>query len=107
MELIDLIPEGRENAIGRKYLVKKCVHYGLVPGNIKDTDRAVRILIENARREHTILNLSDGKGYFRPTKDDVGCLRAYINQEDRRARQTFASVTVAKKLYADYTADRL
>lgn len=40
-----------------------------------------------ARRDGSILNLSDGKGYFRPDLDDPverGMLAAYVRQEESR-----------------------
>lgn len=46
-----------------------------------------RDLIHYARRDGSILNLSDGKGYFRPDLDDPverGMLAAYVRQEESR-----------------------
>ena len=103
--IIDLIPEGRENAIKRKDLVAKCLRLGLVEG--KDADRNTRRLIENARIDYTILNLSDGKGYYRPTKDDLQDLQRYIRQGESRARANFKNISMAKALYEDFKAGRL
>lgn len=103
--IVELIPEGRENAIKRKDLVAKCVHMGLVDG--KDADRQMRSLIEKARIDYTILNMSDGKGYYRPTRDDLQDLQRYIKQEESRAKSSFKNISMAKALYEDYKAGRL
>lgn len=55
-DICDYIPEGRANAVTRYEL---CMKTGF-------RDRQVRDLIHYARRDGSILNLSDGKGYFRP-----------------------------------------
>lgn len=53
-DICDYIPEGRANAVTRYEL---CMKTGF-------RDRQVRDLIHYARRDGSILNLSDGKGYF-------------------------------------------
>lgn len=61
-DICDYIPEGRANAVTRYEL---CMKTGF-------RDRQVRDLIHYARRDGSILNLSDGKGYFRPDLDVQG-----------------------------------
>ena len=76
-DICDYIPKGRANAITRYEL---CMKTGF-------RDRQVRDLIHYARRDGSILNLSDGKGYFRPDLDDPverGMLAAYVRQEESR-----------------------
>ena len=53
MEIRDLIPYGRENAVTRENL---CILTGL-------NDRVVRNEIKKLRRDMPILNLQDGSGY--------------------------------------------
>ena len=67
----------------------------------------MRELISKARIDYTILNLSDGNGYYRPSKDDLLDLQRYIKQEEKRAISTFKSLEMAKKLYEDYKSGRL
>lgn len=61
-ELVNLIPVGRDNAINRWTLKAKA---GL-------SDRKCRKLIQEAK-EHgeIIVNLQDGRGYFRPDEEDI------------------------------------
>ena len=55
MKIIDYIPVGHKNAVTRKQLV---ILTGL-------SDRKIRNMIqEECNREHPILNMQDGKGYF-------------------------------------------
>lgn len=106
-DIIDLIPIGRDNAISRKVLVQLCVNKGLIEEDVKDKDRVMRKLIEKARMNYTILNLSDGSGYYRVSKDDLQDLNRYIRQEEHRAKATFKNLSMAKKLYEDYRTGRL
>ena len=107
--IIDLIPVGRDNAISRDYPVTLCVQNGLVDENKspESKDRAMRRLLERARLDYTILNLSDGEGYYRPSKDDLQDLQKYIRQEENRAKSTFRNISNAKALYEDYKRGRL
>lgn len=103
----DLIPRGRENAISRGLLIARCVEKGLIDSKTKDKDRTMRKLIKKARVDSTILNLSDGDGYYRPTHEDLLELRRYIRQEENRGKAVFKNLQNARKLYEDLKAGRL
>lgn len=107
--IADLVPVGRENAISRQMLVALCVEHGLVEKNLKKSsrDRAMRRLLEQARIDYTILNLSDGKGYYKPSQDDLLDLQRYIRQGNSRAKAVFRSLSTAKALYADLEHGRM
>jgi hypothetical protein len=74
MNIVSLIPIGYENAITRAELRTLT---GL-------PDRKVRDMIFQARRETPILNLQDGKGYFKPTEDERELVERYLKQEESR-----------------------
>lgn len=107
--IAELIPIGRNNAIKREKLVERCVGAGLVDPNAKEStkDRATRELIRKARREYVILNLSDGDGYYRVSREDMQDLQRYIRQEENRAKASFKNLSLAKKLYEDYKHGRI
>lgn len=107
--IVDYIPVGRNNAITRTELLNLCIRNGLVSGELSHTtqDREMRRLIEKARLDYTILNLSNGNGYYRVSRDDLQDLQRYIRQEEKRAKSTFKNISMAKKLYEDYKAERL
>lgn len=105
--ITDLIPVGRDNAISRQLLIEKCVAFGLIGWEIADKDRAMRRLIEKARIDCTILNISDGNGYYRVSKEDLQDLQRYIRQEDNRAKAAFRNHAMARKLYEDYKTGRI
>lgn len=109
ISIIYLIPVGRDNAISRDYLVTLCVQKGLVDQKLRpeSRDRAMRRLLEKERLGYTILNLSDGEGYYRPSRDDLQDLQRYIRQEENRAKSTFRNISNAKALYEDYKRGRL
>ena len=86
------IPFGKENAVTREYLSAAT---GL-------KDRKVRMLIALARREHPILNLSDGKGYYRPTVEEYLEAKQFYNQETARAKSIFWSLHGLKKWLRKY-----
>lgn len=87
MNIVDYIPYGKENAIRRGSLV-------LITGM---SDRSVREAISRARRNTPILNMQDGSGYYRPTKDDVGELKHFVSQEESRAKAIFYSLRSARQ----------
>lgn len=103
----DLIPVGRENAISRKALVSLCVAHGLIDDSIKDKDRAMRALVQKARIDYVILNLSNGDGYYRVSKDDMQDLQRYIRQEEKRAKASFKNLKKARALYEDFKYGRI
>ena len=74
-DILQFIPVGHMNAVNREYL-------SMVTGF---SDRKVRELIEKAcTREHPILNLQDGKGYFQPAENEMHLVKLYRAQENRR-----------------------
>ena len=77
MTIIDYIPTGRENAISRKELPKV--------SNIND-DRITRNEVEAARANYAILNMQDGKGYFRPTAEERDLAVRWKRQTEARIR---------------------
>ena len=97
----DLIPVGRDNAISRKALVSLCVEHELIEDSVKDKDRAMRLLIQKDRKDFVILNLSNGDGYYRISKDDMQDLQRYIRQEEKRAKASFRNIKLARALYED------
>lgn len=107
ISIADLIPVGRDNAISRKTLTQLCVLHGLIEENIKDKDRSMRQLLQNARIDYVILNLSNGDGYYRVSREDVQDLQRYIRQEEKRAKAAFKNLKMARALYEDYKSGRV
>ena len=104
--IVCLIPFGKENAISRQDLVGRCLVAGLIEeGN--SADRAMRRLLAKARFDYAILNDQDGKGYYRPTKDDYDELRKHLAREQKRARTMFASLKVESALLEDFRTGRI
>lgn len=87
MSIIEFIPFGRENAIKRS--------------DLRDlmgvTDREMRYMIADARKEVPIINLQDGNGYYRP--NDPAELQYYILQEKARATKILKNINVAVAEY--------
>ena len=108
INIIDLIPVGKENAIKREQLTRLCFQYGLI-ADVKDKDRAMRDLIGEARMEHPIINMSHGDGYYQPrtdSKEEMAELNAFIRQEERRVINSIRRVGVAKATYEDFIRGR-
>lgn len=75
MNILDYIPVGHKNAVTRNQLM---IATGL-------SDRKIRDMIEKeCTREHPILNMQDGKGYFQPSADEMYLVRLYRSQENHR-----------------------
>ena len=102
MKISNLIPMGKKNAIKRDELLDRCVLFGLATN-----DRAMRSLIEDARKEVVILNMQDGRGYFRPTKDDLPELRHYVAQERDRSLTILSNLKMARNMLEDMEVGRL
>lgn len=102
MNISNLIPMGKKNAIKREELLDRCVLFGLATN-----DRAMRKLIEEARREKCILNMQDGSGYFQPTKDDLPELRHYVAQERDRYITIASNLKMARAMLEDMECGRI
>ena len=77
MNILDYIHEGKEDAITReelRFLTEL-------------SDRTIRELIEQERRNGVIiLNLQDGRGYYRPAPEDLVDILKQYRQNDSRAK---------------------
>jgi hypothetical protein len=80
MELIELIPEGRENAISKAQLTEIT---GL-------SDRSLRLVVAGERRmgNFVLTDCGGTKGYYKPTNS--GEVLAFIRSMRKRARETAA-----------------
>lgn len=74
MNLVDFIPYGHKNAITSNQL-------GMLTGL---SSRDIRKIISQAKRDTLIVNLQDGKGYFKPTEDERELVERYLKQEESR-----------------------
>lgn len=92
MNIVEYIPEGFENAISRKNL---CAATGL-------SDRIVRRLIEEARRNTVIISNDDGTGYWlypdNPTNKEKILLCKYVKQQESRAKSIFYALYPARQM---------
>lgn len=103
----NLLGFGKDEAIKREDLVERCVGAGIIGKNLKDKDRAMRILLEKARREYVILNDGRGGGYYRPTKKELIALSKSNQRESKRAIKIFSSNKKSKALEDDYRHERI
>lgn len=88
LNIVNLIPYGKANAISRVSL-----------RNITGlSDRNVRHLIAEARTDTIILTVDNGKGYFRPTKDELEEIQVWLKKETARANSTFKSIESAREI---------
>lgn len=87
IDIAKYIPFGRENAIGRAELAMK----------VGCSDRVMRDLINTARKREVIVNIQNGSGYYRPTKDDVGEVEQFKRQEENRAKDIFRGLQPVRK----------
>ena len=104
-KFMKFIPYGEENAIDRTVLTRVCVCHGLIDEHTKDKDRAMRSLLQKAKIDYAICNT--GKGYFRPTKEDVLALKRCITKEKSRVQSTCFSINTMEKLYEDFRSERI
>lgn len=92
MNIVEYIPEGCENPISRKSLSEAT---GL-------SDRIVRRLIEEARRNTVIISNDDGSGYWiypeNPTDEEKKLLYKYVKQQESRAKSIFYALYPARQI---------
>lgn len=106
MTIIDLIPKGHENIINRHDLLALCIANRLLTDNTKHANREMQRLIKKARTECVIIS-ENGKGYYRPTKDEIFETEAWINKENHRAMSNNINTKYARKYLADMKAGRI
>ena len=81
MKIEDYIPYGHENGVTRKQLAM------LFEGLGKDPDRMAREAIQEARGRTAVLNLGDGKGYFRPLPEEKDLVLRWKRGQISRANE--------------------
>lgn len=90
IDILNYIPTGSGNAVGRKYLSSVTWL----------TDRRMRIEIHKARRKIPILNLSDGTGYYIPDMNDpldqMNLVR-FVQQEESRLKSIGWTLKTARQ----------
>jgi len=90
--VLDYIGTGKENAITGRELTQLS---GL-------SEREIREVVSNARRQEIILNDQDGAGYYRPAlPEEAANVRHYLVQEESRIQSLNESLMPARK-YLDY-----
>lgn len=99
-----LIPLGHDNAKKLIEMVAIFENHSLIPNY--DKERATRRLIARIGMDYVVCNLQDGKGYFRPVKDDKDAFRKWLKQEENRAKELGKRIQKGKKLFEDYLKDR-
>lgn len=89
MSCVNYIPEGHDNAVSRQYLRD-------MTGNTDRTNRR-----ELKESDELVLNLQDGKGYFKPAPEEDRLVRAFIRQEESRIREIRKTVIKAKRYLSE------
>ena len=100
---------GKENAIKREDLTKKCVEAGIITSEGElNQDRAMRRLLNRARVDYSIsiTNDGDGKGYYRPTKSDLKLLSRNNNTSKKKAISSFVGNKVNVAMEDDFRHGR-
>nr|DAW70709.1 MAG TPA: winged helix-turn-helix transcription repressor [Caudoviricetes sp.] len=92
MDIVDYIPFGRENAVTRAQLRSRT---GI-------DDRTIRDMIADARRDTVILNMQDGKGYFRPLPEERHLVEAYAKQETARLKSIGWSLKATRQMLKNW-----
>ena len=108
--LVSFIKYGKENAIKRKELTKKCVEAGIISSKDElNQDRAMRMLLNRARVDYSIsiTNDGDGKGYYRPTKSDLKLLSKNNNTSKKKAISSFVGNKVNVAMEDDFRHGRM
>lgn len=92
MDIVDYILFGRKNAITRTRL-------RIVTGL---NDRQIRRMIAEARENTVILNMQDGKGYFRPLPEEINYVKAHERQESARIMSQIEGLEVERRMIREH-----
>lgn len=84
LHLLELTPFGHENAITREELKRRY-----------SADRDTRDEIKKLRAEYAILNMQDGRGYFRPLESEYALVKLWLGQTRSRANECAQSLNGA------------
>lgn len=87
LNIIDEIPVGRAKAITGKALSYKT---GIA-------ERHIREMISEARKTTVILNFQDGRGYFRPSDDEMHLVKRWKLQEESRLKRHALALRAARQ----------
>ena len=83
--IIDAVPYGHDNAVTREELSRRT---GL-------SNRALRDGINKG--EELIINLQDGKGYFRPLPEEAYLVEGWIRLMRSRIREENKRISIARR----------
>ena len=84
--MAELIPYGHENGLTATDLCRL----------LNLDNRTVRELVAEVRKHELVLNLQDGKGYFKPDEDDIDLVEHWVNQEKSRRRKISQNIALAR-----------
>ncbi len=108
---IGFFTPGKENAIKREDLVKKCEDAGLInsSSSYENRDRAMRKLLERVKADYNVKITNDGRGegYYIPTLKESVQLARNNKREDKRAITTFKNNKGNKALSEDFRCGRI
>ena len=83
--ITEVIPYGHENAVTRAELVRRT----------GETDRVIRDAINKS--EELIINLQDGRGYFKPLPEEADLVEAWIRIFKARIKDENRRIRVARR----------
>lgn len=87
MNIIEEIPKGQKNAVTGDDLCRK----------FDISKRTLRNMINAAQDKGiVILNLQDGRGYFRPSEDEAHLVERYAKQERHRALSSLVKIKACR-----------
>lgn len=93
-DVVDLVPEGAENAVSMGQLV-------ILSGV---TERAVRKAVELARNDGIAI-ATCASGYYKPLPDDYEKLKHYYNARHHAAMTTLIGLKATRRLLQQYETD--
>ena len=87
----DMIPFGRENAVSRKDLMQMT---GLSDREVRRTIAELRAVDDGS--DMVIVSVSRSGGYYRT--DNIDEIRHFVYEMEKRARNTFLAIRVARHI---------
>lgn len=106
MNLVEIIPEGKENRINRHQLINRIASERGI--SIRDAERTFHYELATIRQSAVVI--TTGSGYYRPRPDvpeEVLEAKHYIERENSRTIKIQKNLVYTHKWLADVDAGRL
>lgn len=97
MDVAEMIPVGRDNAIPRAQLISL----------LGTDDRNTRNAVSQLKKTEVVISCADGSGYFKPSVEDIAEVKDYYRREHNRAMDILKGLKLVGAWIDDVEHERI